>query len=120
MCYTIALGFLFGGFIGYLNSVWQIFNEVFNGTKPFTIYFALSAFSMSCASLLNGMIVNYYKIHHICTFALLLIIIMSFAFIVCGDFKNLHNLFAMYIGYIIVILFCYGLLFSNLNNANLG
>jgi DHA1 family bicyclomycin/chloramphenicol resistance-like MFS transporter len=56
--YTMAATMLFGGLIGYINSVQQIFADTFHAPGIFTIAFALCAGLMGVASFLNSRIVE--------------------------------------------------------------
>lgn len=56
--YTLASTFLFGGLLGFINSVQQIFADVFHEPRLFTIAFAFCASFMGLASFLNSRIVE--------------------------------------------------------------
>jgi DHA1 family bicyclomycin/chloramphenicol resistance-like MFS transporter len=56
--YTLASTFLFGGLMGFINSVQQIFADVFHEAELFAILFALCASFMGVASFLNSRIVE--------------------------------------------------------------
>lgn len=56
--YTLASTLLFGGLIGFINSVQQIFADVFHEMSLFTVVFALCASVMGAASFLNSRIVE--------------------------------------------------------------
>jgi DHA1 family bicyclomycin/chloramphenicol resistance-like MFS transporter len=56
--YALAGTMLFGGLIGYINSVQQIFADTFHQPRIFTIAFALCAGLMGVASFLNSRIVE--------------------------------------------------------------
>ncbi|MEI9890675.1 MAG: multidrug effflux MFS transporter [Caulobacteraceae bacterium] len=58
MGYAGALTFLMGALFGFVNSVEQVFHEVFNAPALFPIAFALMAGCMSLASLANAWLVG--------------------------------------------------------------
>jgi MFS transporter, DHA1 family, multidrug resistance protein len=56
--YTLASTLLFGGLLGFINSVQQIFADVFHEFRLFTIVFALCASFMGVASFISSRIVE--------------------------------------------------------------
>jgi len=56
--YSAAMTLLVGGLFGFINSVQQIFFDVFHAPHLFTIIFALVAASMAVASFINSRIVE--------------------------------------------------------------
>ena len=56
--YCLAMMLMLGPLFGYIGSVQQIFADVFNTPRLFTLYFALTAISMAVASLVNSRIVE--------------------------------------------------------------
>src|SRR5690606_675539 len=58
MCYTLCMGLFFGSFMGYLNSSQQIFQELFNTGKMFTVYFGVLALLFGAASMVNARFVQ--------------------------------------------------------------
>mgnify|MGYP001062654596 FL=1 len=55
--YALATGFLFGGFLGYLSSAQQVFQNLYGTGEWFPIYFAVLALGFGCASVVNGKMV---------------------------------------------------------------
>ena len=55
--YTIASGFVFGSFVGYLNSSQQIFQQLYGLGRLFPVYFGIGALSVGCASFVNARLV---------------------------------------------------------------
>ena len=55
--YTLAMGAMFGAFVGFLSSVQQIFQDVFGVGDQFPFYFAVLAVFFGVASLINARIV---------------------------------------------------------------
>ncbi len=56
--YTVASTMLFGGLIGFINSVQQIFSDIFHEPKLFPFVFACMASTMALASFTNSRIVE--------------------------------------------------------------
>lgn len=112
--YTICAGLVFGALIGYLNCSRQIFQDYFHTGESFPLYFALSALSIGAASIVNSMIVRRYGMKLICHYALLVTIIMSAIFLILSMQENQMPIW-QFMTYMIVVFFCMGLLFGNLN-----
>lgn len=55
--YTIAGGFIFGAFVGYLSTAQQVFQTVYGVGDDFPIYFAVLALSIGASSFLNARLV---------------------------------------------------------------
>lgn len=56
--YTLCSTLLFGGLLGFINSVQQIFDDIFHAPSAFPIAFAAMAGTMALASLTNSRIVE--------------------------------------------------------------
>ena len=52
--YTVMTGFVFGAFLGYLNSAQQILQDQYQLGERFPLYFAILAFAIGAASWLNA------------------------------------------------------------------
>lgn len=113
MCYTLCMGLFFGSFIGYLNSSQQVFQELFQTGKLFTVYFGVLALVFGGASLVNARLVQKWGMDYLCSRAVVGIIISS------GLFLLLHALIQpnlwMFMIYASVLFFCFGLVFGNVN-----
>jgi MFS transporter, DHA1 family, multidrug resistance protein len=79
--YTLAQCLILGGLFGFINSIQQIFSEVFGWPRLFTVAFAVMALSMAAASFVNSRIVLRYGMRRISHLALI-------GFAVCA-FTNL-------------------------------
>ena len=55
--YSVAAGLVFGGFLGYLNSAQQIFQEQYQVGSLFPAYFAALSLAFAAASYMNGHLV---------------------------------------------------------------
>lgn len=113
MCYTLCMGLFFGSFLGYLNSSQQIFQELFQTGKLFTIYFGVLALVFGAASLVNARFVQKWGMDYLCTRAVLGIILSSAIFLVVSMLLP-ANLWLFMI-YASVLFFCFGLVFGNVN-----
>lgn len=113
VCYTICMGLSFGAFIGYLNSCQQIFQVQFQTGKLFTVYFGGLALVFGLASLVNSKFVEKLGMRYICSRSTLCITASSALFL------GLHYImpvqFWMFLVYAGLMLFCFGLMFGNLN-----
>lgn len=113
MSYTLCMGLFFGSFMGYLNSSQQIFQELFNTGKLFTVYFGVLALLFGIASLVNARLVQKWGMDYLCHRAVWGIIFSS------GLFLALQLIITpqlwMFLGYAAVLFFCFGLVFGNIN-----
>ncbi|WP_062067094.1 multidrug effflux MFS transporter [Cellvibrio sp. OA-2007] len=113
MCYTLCMGLFFGSFLGYLNSSQQIFQDLFQTGKLFTLYFGVLALVFGAASLVNARFVQKWGMDYLCTRAVLGIIISSAIFLALQMILP-ANLWLFMI-YASVLFFCFGLVFGNVN-----
>lgn len=111
--YMICMGLAFGGFMGYLNSVQQIFQDLFGTGTMFSAYFGGLALVFGVASLVNSRIVAALGMRRLCRAAVTTIIIASAIFLLF-TYKFGAGLwpFIIYAG---VLYFAMGLMFGNLN-----
>jgi MFS transporter, DHA1 family, multidrug resistance protein len=115
MAYTIAAGIVFGVFMAYLSSVQQILQNEYGLGKLFALYFALLACGIGLASYINGKLVIRLGMLRITYTALLGLSGVSIIFLlVAWQYQGLPPLWYL-MGYLMVALFCVGLLFGNLN-----
>jgi len=112
--YSICAGLVFGALIGYLNSSRQIFQDYFGVGKNFAYYFAISALSIGAASIVNSMIVRRFGMKLLCHYALLVTIVMSLIFLPLS-LQEQHMPIALFMIYMVIVFFCMGLMFGNLN-----
>jgi DHA1 family bicyclomycin/chloramphenicol resistance-like MFS transporter len=113
--YAIASGVVFAGFIGYLNSAQQIFQNFFSVGHLFSVCFGVSAASIGVASLVNGFTVKRFGIRKTCSYAMVAIIISSLIFMLCFDLSTPEGLFYPYMIYASVVFFFHGFMFGNFN-----
>ncbi len=115
MGYTVAMGFIFGAFLGYLSASQTIFQEYYDLGTRFPFVFALLAFSIGLASFFNGTMVVRYGMRKLVGIALYgavgfaaVFVIMLFMFSGLPPIKILIPV--MFVGFFFV-----GILFGNLN-----
>lgn len=113
MLYMVCMGLCFGSFIGYLGASQQIFQDQFHTGDAFSLYFGGLALVLGVASLLNSRFVARLGMRYICLRAMAAIIIASALFLA------LHYITAitlpMFVAYVAVLFFAFGLMFGNLN-----
>lgn len=77
VCYTVALGCLYGGLLSFINSSQQIFMHAFHAPEIFTICFGITASFMVVAALLNARFVERYGMRMISHLALVSLIVIA-------------------------------------------
>jgi len=109
--YTLAITLVFGSLMGFVNSVQQIFQDIFHAPNRFPLVFAGVGLSMAVAAFVNSRIVERFGTRKVSHTALLGMIAVSAG----------HSLFAL-IGHETILsfalfqfatMFCFGLLGSN-------
>ena len=113
--YTITMGFVFGAFIGYLSSSQQIFQVQYELHNLFPLYFGFLACSIGCASLVNARLVMRYGMRRLSGIALQMICYLSIPFFVLILFYDGHPQLIIFMAYLLIVFFFFGILFGNLN-----
>lgn len=113
--YTIAAGFVFGAFIGFLISAQQILQQQYALGVLFPLYFAILSLGLGAASVTNAKMVLRYGMRFLCHWALIVLSILSILFFVFATIKAGHPPLFSLIAYLLVAFFCFGILFSNFN-----
>jgi DHA1 family bicyclomycin/chloramphenicol resistance-like MFS transporter len=114
--YTAILGLMSGAFIGYLNLSQPILQERYGLGADYPTYFAFFAISISVASFLNGRLVLRLGMRVLCRAALWIVtgvapIYGAFAYASANGRPPLWTL----ILFLMIVLFCFGILIGNLN-----
>jgi DHA1 family bicyclomycin/chloramphenicol resistance-like MFS transporter len=112
--YTVASGFVFGAFLGYLTSAQQILQEQYALGAFFTLYFSALAIAIGGASLVNARLVLRYGMRPLSHWALWGILIVSVAFLVVSNASSGHPPLLLLMAYLMASFFGIGLLFGNL------
>ena len=113
--YTIAAGFIFGAFIGFLISAQQILQQQYALGIQFPLYFALLSLGLGAASVTNARLVLRYGMQFLCHWSLILLSAISMLFFIFAFTQAGHPPFVSLIAYLLVAFFCFGILFSNFN-----
>ncbi len=113
--YAIALGTISGPFIAYLNSSQQVFMFQYELGDSYPTVFAVLSLWLGAASFVNGKLVMTLGIARLVSFALVTIVLVSSlaGFYYLAEGKNPPLIY--FVGYMGAVLFCFGLLVSNLN-----
>tara|TARA_A100001037_G_C15106091_1_gene616528 strand:+ start:496 stop:1722 length:1227 start_codon:yes stop_codon:yes gene_type:complete len=114
--FTVAAGLASGGFIGYLNSSQQIFQDAYQVGDRFALYFAILASSLGMASFANGKMVVRYGMRSLSTWALRTLAVLSAVFLAVAFLQGGLPAFWSFIVYMMLAFFCVGVLFGNLNS----
>jgi DHA1 family bicyclomycin/chloramphenicol resistance-like MFS transporter len=112
--YTVAAGFVFGAFLGYLTSAQQILQEEYALGARFPLYFSMLAVAIGGASLANARLVLRYGMRPLSRLALWGILALSIAFTIFSVVAGGHPPLAMLMAYLMASFFGIGLLFGNL------
>ena len=113
--YTIATGLIFGAFLGYLSSAQQIFTVTFGKGPQFPLYFAVAAIAIGAASVMNSMLVMRLGMRLLTYRALVGISVISAVFLVPTALAQGVPPLWLFMTWLLVIFFCTGILFGNLN-----
>jgi DHA1 family bicyclomycin/chloramphenicol resistance-like MFS transporter len=111
--YAIAMGLVFGSFIGYLVSTQQIFQVQYQIGSVFVVYFGLQALGFGVSSLLNSRLVERLGMRYLVIRGLVAVISTGVLVAVLSAFTAVP--FTVFLSFGLVSLFCIGLLFGNLN-----
>ncbi len=115
MGYTVVTGLMSGSFIAYLNSAQQIFQLQYGLGRMFPLYFAMLAFFLGLATLLNSWLVVRFGMQVLAGTALWIIAIISIIFLPFSWALAGHPPLWTLMIYLMVSFFAVGLLFGNLN-----
>lgn len=113
MLYMLCMGLMFGSFIAYLGASQQIFQVQFGVGEAFSLYFGGLALVLGVASLFNSRVVGKWGMRFICIRAQAVVVLASVLFL------GLHFLLPvtlwLFVGYLAILFFAFGLMFGNLN-----
>ena len=113
--YTLAAGFIMGAFLGYLNSVQQVFQEVYGLGRQFPLYMAILALFVGAASYYSSRNVMRVGMRYLSRRAVMLLIVISVLYLTVVYSMGGHSPFWMLMVCFALAFFCLGILFGNLN-----
>jgi len=109
--YTLALSVVVGGMFGFINAAQQVFTDVFQQPRLFTLIFAMIAGGIAAASLVNARLVDRLgsrKIAHTALLAFLVVAAAHFAVAASG-----HETLWRFAALQVCMMFCFGLMIGN-------
>ena len=113
--YIIAMGCIFGAFLAYLSASQTIFQSLYKTGEWFPYIFALLAFAIGCASMLNARLVEQMGMLRLCYMALLGHILTSLVLCVVVWLSGGLPDLLLWIALLFVDFFFVGILFGNMN-----
>ena len=115
MGYTLAIGVMFGGFIGYLSSAQQIFQDTYHAGSSFVLYFGVLSACIGAAFLCNGLLVVRLGMQRLSMIALVALSMLSIGFLLLFIAYGGVPPITLLMIYLCLSFFCNGILFGNLN-----
>ncbi len=116
VAYTFAAATVFGGFIGYLNSVQQIFQEQYLVGALFPVYFAALSLAFAAASYVNGRLVMQHGMRKLSLRGLQALFAISAVFAAIILQGSGPRPLWMFLIWGAGAFFCLGAVFSNVNS----
>lgn len=113
--YTIAAGFIFGAFQGYLNCAQQVFQIQYHRGIWSPVYYSILALSIGGASLWNSRLVMRFGMRSLTRWFSLNLGGTSTIFFVIAYLQKGHPPLWAFMLYMLISFFSLGLLFGNLN-----
>jgi len=113
--YALSAGFIFGAMIAFLGTAQQTFGEQYGLGAKFPLYFAGLASALGVSSLVNATLVRKYGMRSISGIALRVATAASAAFFAIALVTHGHPPLAAFMGYLLLVFFCNGLMFGNFN-----
>ena len=113
--YTAAAGLVFGGFLGYLNSAQQIFQEQFQVGSLFPAYFAALSLAFAVSSYANGRLVMRHGMRKLALRSLRGLSILSVGFLVVLVQTEGTAPLWLFLAWGGAAFFCLGAVFGNVN-----
>ncbi len=113
--YTVAAGFIFGAFLGYLSSAQQIFQVAFDTGEYFPLYFGVAALAIGSASICNSQLVMRLGMRLLTRRALIGSVAVSLCFLVPVVLMDGVPPLWLFMGWLLANFFCVGIMFGNFN-----
>lgn len=114
--YTLTGGLVSSAFIGFLNSAQQIFQDQYHLGAQFPLYFAVLAMSIGVASFVNGKLVMKYGTQRMVKTAISVLVSIAVVFALYVPTLTEGMSLELTMVYLVMTLFCIGILFGNLNS----
>ena len=111
--YTLATGMIFGALLAYVSSAQQIFTVVYELGDFFPVAFGVTAVGMAAASLVNGRFVGRLGMRRISHAALIGYLAAGLGMALAARLGTPP--LALFMGLLILGLFCFGLIMPNFN-----
>lgn len=112
--YMLASGVVFGGFVGYLSSSQQILQNLYQTGEWFSIIFGSLALAIGFSSFINSRLLQKLSMKRLVTMALFGIVVLATIMLLALQFNQLHVPLFIFMSYLALTFFCFGLLFGNL------
>ena len=113
--YSVAAGLVFGGFLGYLNSAQQIFQEQYQVGSLFPAYFAALSLAFAAASYMNGHLVVRHGMRTLALRSLQGLCLLSAGFMVALIQTDGSASLWMFMLWGAAAFFCLGAVFGNVH-----
>ena len=113
--YTILSGLAFGGFLGYLSSSRQIFQDLYQVGDHFVYYFSALALCIGAASLINSRLVMRIGIKTITFTSLALSTIVCLIFFIISFYQNFFLPLPVFMTFCIIHFAFIGMTFGNIS-----
>jgi DHA1 family bicyclomycin/chloramphenicol resistance-like MFS transporter len=120
LLYTVATGLIFGGFIAYLATSQQIFQELYGLGDRFPLAFGALAASIGLASMTNATLVMRLGMRALSLWSLRVSTGLSLVLLAVTWASGGQVPLAIFMAYMFATFFCSGLLFGNLNALAMG
>lgn len=114
--YTLAWGMLSSAFLGFISSVQPILESQYGLGEKFPLYFGMLALFIGSASFVNGRLVDRYGMRKMATTAICVLIITAVVMLTVRLAYGGQLPLVGAMAYLVVTLFCVGILFGNLNS----
>jgi len=114
--YMLVAGCVSAAFLGYLNSSQQIFQVQYELGGQFPLYFAILAFAVGCAALVNSQMVMRFGMHALANWALRLLMVLCWLFLFLVWWHAGHPPLWLFMSICFAMFFFIGVLFGNLNS----
>jgi DHA1 family bicyclomycin/chloramphenicol resistance-like MFS transporter len=115
LCFSISSGIIFGGFLGYLTSCQQIYDQTYHQGQYYSLYFGFAAILLGMMSFFNSKLVDRYGMIPLARTAMFVIFFASLltSLLALSGFYLTLPYFLVYITLVFAPL---GVLFGNLNS----